>query len=159
GETHIIPPIVIPAPRDYTVRILDIHFPLQKIEGILSNMLIVNKTDGIANFPMLNTGRYFFYNTLAQIIVDIQFGIPGNLDHMGRNGFIIEHIKNTSQTISDEVVQYNDIVSIPFFGQDHKTIDPLWDLYKGIAPLLGTGPVSRLFLKDQLYRQIGGRIL
>src|SRR5690606_4972751 len=156
GKPHIVPPIVVPASWDDAVRSRDLHFLLQIVQGVQIDFLIVHETDRITDLPVFHTGGNLFYEALAQIVVYIQFRIPGNLDHMRRYGLKIEHGEDIVQAIPDQIVKDHDVVLIPFFGKDHKTIDSLGYFDQGISD--GIDLPCTIFHHD-LDRQIGGRIL
>src|SRR5690606_1615105 len=86
---------------------------------------------------VFHTGGDLFYKAFAQIVVNVQFGIPGDLDHMGRDGLKIEHGEHIVKTVTDQNIQHHDKVSFPFRGKDHKAIDSLGDLDQGIAVVPG----------------------
>src|SRR5690606_23743563 len=115
-----------------------------------------DETDGVADLPMFHTGGNLFDKALAQVVVNIQLGIAGYFDHVGRYGFKLEHGEDIVQAKPDKVIQHDDVIFLPLFGKDHKTVYALWDFNQGIpvVPAL-TGTI----LHHDFDGQIGGSIL
>ena len=71
------------------------------------------KTYGFTNPPVFHGSGYFLEHTFTHITIDIQLRIPCNLDHVCRNAFVIENIKDAAQVISDNIIEHHDVLLFP----------------------------------------------
>src|SRR5690606_20930186 len=126
-KPHVIPSVMVPTSRDHAVGTHDVHFVLEKLQGVLVYLFVIDETDGVADLPMFHTGGNLFDKALAQVVVNIQLGIAGYFDHVGRYGFKLEHGEDIVQAKPDKVIQHDDVIFLPLFGKDHKTVYALWD--------------------------------
>ena len=108
-ETQIIFFVVVASARDQAVHTVQIHVPDQIIEQVGRDVLIIDQTNRIARPSVPDAAAHLLQPASADIVVQIQFSVPGDLDHMGFDLIEIEDEEDVVQVVSDQVFQIHDV--------------------------------------------------
>src|SRR5690606_359585 len=127
---------MVPAAGNNTICRINSHFSHKEFKGVLIDIHIIYKPYRVSFDPILYTVGDLFDKTFAKVTFNIQLGVPGDLDHVCSNTFILKNIKDGLEIESYKIIKQDYIFFSIFFRQHHKAVNTAGYFNKNILFIL-----------------------
>jgi hypothetical protein len=111
-EIHEVPEIVNPPARDQIALASNIHSLDDVFEKAFVHFLVIDKSHGFALAAVLQPFLQLLYQCRGDIVIDVYFGVAGDLEDPGLIGIIAEIGENVFEAVTDDIFQQDDMMLI-----------------------------------------------
>ena len=120
GEFNQVLFVVVPAAGQQTVYGFNAQFLAEVVQKLRVDFAVVHQPNRVSHFAKSQSLLDFFQRRFGDVVVQVQFRIPGDFNRVGFNAFRREDKVGVLQIVANNVVQIHQILAA-VLGQHHKS--------------------------------------